>query len=121
MINGGRIITFQLNQKRRPEFRVQKVRQAIVHAINNEGIVQKIMKNTATVAGQQGPKGYAGYKESLVPRYDLKKAKALMKEAGFADGFEMHHDGPQQPLRQRRQDRRSHRRRCWARSVSRSI
>jgi peptide/nickel transport system substrate-binding protein len=27
---GGRIITVQLNQKRRPEFRVQKVRQAIV-------------------------------------------------------------------------------------------
>ncbi|MBR9987328.1 MAG: ABC transporter substrate-binding protein, partial [Desulfosarcina sp.] len=75
MINGGRIITFQMNQKRRPEFRVQKVRQAIVHAVNNEGIVQKIMKNKATVAAQQGPEGYVGYKESLVPRYDLKKAK----------------------------------------------
>ncbi|BBO91112.1 hypothetical protein DSCOOX_42920 [Desulfosarcina ovata subsp. ovata] len=38
---GGRIITIQLNQKRRPEFRVQKVRQAMVYAINNEGIVKK--------------------------------------------------------------------------------
>lgn len=85
---GGRIITVQLNQKRRPEFRVQKVRQAIVHAINNEGIVKKIMKGTATTAGQQSPQGYAGYNAYCVPRYDLKKARALMKDAGFANGFE---------------------------------
>jgi peptide/nickel transport system substrate-binding protein len=41
-----------------------RVRQAIVHAVNNEGIVQKIMKNKATVAAQQGPEGYAGYKRA---------------------------------------------------------
>ena len=84
---GGRIITVQLNQKRRPEFRVQKVREAIVYAVNNVGIVKKIMRGTATPAGQQSPKGYAGYNPSCVPRYDLKKAKELMREAGFANGF----------------------------------
>jgi len=87
-VSGGRIITIQLNQKRRPEFKDVRVRQAVVYAINNAGIVKKIMKGTATVAGQQGPKGYAGYKETLTPRYDLKKAKALMKEAGLEKGFE---------------------------------
>ncbi|MFK5954086.1 MAG: ABC transporter substrate-binding protein [Desulfobacterium sp.] len=86
--NGGRIITLQLNQKRRPEFQDVRVRQAMAYAINNEGIVKKIMKGTATVAAQQGPEGYAGYKDTLTPRYDLKKAKALMKEAGFEKGFE---------------------------------
>ena len=86
--SGGRIITVQLNQKRRAEFKDVRVRQAIVYAINNRGIVKKIMRGTATVAAQQGPKGYAGYKESLVPRYDLKKAKALMKAAGLEKGFE---------------------------------
>ena len=85
--SGGRIITIQLNQKRLPEFKDVRVRQAIVHAINNVGIVKKIMKGTATAAGQQGPKGYMGYNPALVPRYDLKKAKALMKEAGLANGF----------------------------------
>jgi peptide/nickel transport system substrate-binding protein len=84
---GGRIITFQLNQKRRPEFRDVRVRQAIVYAINNEGIVEKIMRGTATAAGQQSPKGYAGYNPALKPRYDLNKARALMKEAGYPDGF----------------------------------
>ncbi len=85
---GGRIITVQMNQKRRPEFNNVKVRQAIVHAVNNEGIVKKIMKGTATTAGQQSPRGYAGYNPALVPRYDLDKAKALMKEAGMEKGFE---------------------------------
>ncbi len=86
--SGGRIITIQLNQKRRDEFKDSRVRLAIVHAINNVGIVKKIMKGTATPAGQQGPPGYMGYTPALVPRYDLKKARALMKEAGLANGFE---------------------------------
>ena len=88
-VSGGRIITFQMNQERVEAFRNRKVRQAIVHAVNNEGIVEKIMKGTATVGAQQGPEGYVGYKESLTPRYDLEKAKKLMKEAGYEDGFEI--------------------------------
>ena len=87
-MSGSRIITCQLNQKSRPEFANKLVRQAIVYATNNKGIVKKIMKGTASVAAQQAPKGFAGYKENLLPRYDLKKAKALMKEAGYEKGFE---------------------------------
>ncbi len=87
--SGGRIITVQMNQNRRAEFKDVRVRQAIVHAVNNKGIAQKIMKGTATASGQQGPKGYMGYTKTLAPRYDLKKAKGLMQEAGLADGFEV--------------------------------
>ncbi|MFW6054725.1 MAG: ABC transporter substrate-binding protein, partial [Thermodesulfobacteriota bacterium] len=88
-MQGSRIITFQLNQERRPELADKKVRQAIVHAINNEGIAEKIMKGRATAAGQQAPEGYLGYVESLKPRYDLKKARKLMQESGYPDGFEV--------------------------------
>lgn len=84
---GTRIITFQLNQNRKAELKDRRVRQAIVHAINNQGIVDKIMKGFATTAGQQSPKGYVGYNPDLTPRYDLAKAKELMKEAGYAKGF----------------------------------
>ena len=84
---GTRIITFQLNQKRKAPFADVRVRQAIVHAINNRAIVQKIMKGFAAVAAQQSPPGYAGHDPSLTPRYDLEKAKQLMAEAGYADGF----------------------------------
>lgn len=86
---GTRIITFQMNQNSNEALKDVRVRQAIVHAINNEGIVKKIMKGFATAAGQQGPSGYAGYDEALVPRYDLKKAKELMKEAGYEKGFKL--------------------------------
>jgi peptide/nickel transport system substrate-binding protein len=88
-MSGTRIITFQLNQKRQPALADARVRLAIVNAINNEGIVERIMKNFGTAAAQQSPKGYLGYNESLTPRYDLEKAKALMAEAGYADGLEV--------------------------------
>ncbi|MEC8960941.1 MAG: ABC transporter substrate-binding protein [Pseudomonadota bacterium] len=86
-MSGTRIITFQLNQKRRPELKDKRVRQAIVYAINNAGIVKKIMRGFGTAAAQQSPKGYLGYVPDLKPRYDLAKAKRLMKEAGYANGF----------------------------------
>ncbi len=86
-MTGTRIITLQLNQKRHEALANPKVRQAIVHAINNEGIVQKIMKGFGTVAAQQSPEGYVGHNPNLTPRFDVEKAKALMEEAGYADGF----------------------------------
>ncbi len=84
---GTRIITFQLNQNRKNEFKDKRVRQAIVYAVNNKAIVSKIMKGFASVAAQQSPPGYLGHNSNLEPRFNLNKAKALMKEAGYAEGF----------------------------------
>jgi len=86
-IPSDRIITFQMNQKTVPAFKDKRVRQAVVYAINNAGIVKKIMKGFATTAGQNSPEGYSGYNPKLTPRYDLAKAKMLMKEAGYEKGF----------------------------------
>ncbi len=88
-MSGTRIITLQLNQNRVEAFKNPKVRQAVVYAINNAGIAQKLMKGRATVGAQNSPKGYHGHNPDLTPRYDLKKAKALMKEAGYEKGFEV--------------------------------
>ncbi|OOE34580.1 ABC transporter substrate-binding protein [Salinivibrio kushneri] len=84
---GTRVITFQMNQSVVDEFKDPRVRQAVAYAVNNEGIAQKIMKGAATPASQQSPVGYAGYNADLAPRYDLAKAKKLMEEAGYPDGF----------------------------------
>ncbi|WP_404367511.1 ABC transporter substrate-binding protein [Marinobacter sp.] len=86
-MSGTRIILFQLNQKRFEPFQDVRVRQAVAHAINQEGIAAKIMKGFATPAAQLSPAGYQGHNETLKPRYDVAKAQALMKEAGYEDGF----------------------------------
>ncbi|HWM31131.1 MAG TPA: ABC transporter substrate-binding protein, partial [Methyloceanibacter sp.] len=82
-----RILTFELNQDRVPAFKDPRVRLAINYAVNREGIADKIMRGLATAAGQLSPDSYAGHDPALEPRYDLAKAKALMKEAGYEDSF----------------------------------
>jgi len=87
-MTGTRIITLQMNQERHEALANPKVRQAMAHAINNAGIVEKIMKGFGTVAAQQSPEGYVGHNPDLEPRYDVARAQALMQEAGYPDGFE---------------------------------
>ena len=86
-IPSNRVLTFELNQDRVEAFKDPRVRQAISYAINREGIAKKIMRGQATAAGQLSPPGYAGHDPKLTPPYDLAKAKALIKEAGYEDGF----------------------------------
>ncbi|MBW9117050.1 ABC transporter substrate-binding protein [Rhizobium cauense] len=76
-----------LNTKVKP-FDNVKVRQAVNMAINKERIT-RILNGRATAANQPLPplmpgydKGFSGY------AYDVAKAKALLAEAGFTDGFE---------------------------------
>ena len=87
--NTNRIISFQLNEASNPALKNKKVRQAIDYAVNNTGIVKKIMQGVATTAAQQSPKGFAGHNDQLTPRYNVKKAKALMKQAGYPQGFKL--------------------------------
>jgi peptide/nickel transport system substrate-binding protein len=82
-----RVLTFELNQERVPAFKDKRVRLAMVYAVNGEGIAKKIMRGLATAAGELSPPGYVGHDPALVPRHDLAKAKALMKDAGYEDGF----------------------------------
>lgn len=86
---GTRIIMIDLNQNTNPALKDKRVRQAIDYAINQVGIVDKINKGYGTPAGQLSPKGYAGHNDALTPRYDLAKAKSLMKEAGYEKGFKL--------------------------------
>lgn len=88
-MTGTRIITLQLNQERVEAFKDARVRNAMVHAINNEGIVDKIMRGFGTAAAQMSPEGYLGYNPALQPRYDLAKAQQLMQDAGLGDGLEV--------------------------------
>lgn len=65
----------------------QRVRQAINHAIDRDAISAAIYGKYGTPTTQITRE--AGFTEQLDARYpyDLDKAKALLKEAGYADGF----------------------------------
>jgi peptide/nickel transport system substrate-binding protein len=86
-MSGTRIILFHLNQERLDAFKDPRVRKAIAYAINQEGIAAKIMKGFATPAAQLSPEGYQGHNATLEKRYDVDKAKQLMKDAGYEKGF----------------------------------
>jgi peptide/nickel transport system substrate-binding protein len=66
-----------------------RVRKAIAHAINREEIVQFLGKDVAETAYSVVPNGYLGQAMEGIPQYEYnpEKAKALLKEAGFPNGF----------------------------------
>ncbi len=66
-----------------------RVRQAIDFAINRDAIQKVVMAGQSTLSGTLVPPGSTGYTKELdaVTPYDLNKAKALMKEAGYENGF----------------------------------
>jgi len=66
------------------------VRQALSLAINRKAVVDRILQGTATVANQWMPAGTFGYNPEIKDiAYDPARAKALLAEAGFKDGFKL--------------------------------
>lgn len=76
-----------MNTKVKP-FDNVKVRQAVNMAINKARVVQ-LLNGRATVANQVLPPIMPGYDKAFSGyAYDVEKAKALLAEAGFANGFD---------------------------------
>ena len=71
-------------------FKDIRVRRAIAHAINKEAIVKNLYKGAATVAKEGMPPCLFGYNDEIQGyEYDPEKAKQLLAEAGYPDGFEV--------------------------------
>lgn len=67
-----------------PPFKNQKLRLAVVHAIDKKEILQAAYYDFGTTADQKYPKGHVWYVEGLASStYDPTKAKMLLKEAGY--------------------------------------
>ena len=67
-----------------------RVRQALNYAVNKEAIVTQILKNTGSVAHTVVPPAieWAYNPDAKSYPYDPEKAKQLLAEAGYPDGFE---------------------------------
>ena len=74
----------------RPPFDDVKVRQAINHAIDKQSIIDAFFNGGAEIAKNPMPPSISGYNDDIAGyEFDPEKAKALLKEAGLEDGFEM--------------------------------
>jgi peptide/nickel transport system substrate-binding protein len=67
-----------------------KVREAIAHAIDAEAFTEGVLQGTTGPANTHFTTGSWAYDpNATLPEYDVEKAKALLAEAGYPDGFKI--------------------------------
>ena len=81
-------VIMSTNNKVKP-FDNKLVRQAMAHAIDRQTVIDLVMSGYGTVIGSHWPPVTPYYKD-MTGRfpYDLQKAKDLMAQAGYPNGFE---------------------------------
>ncbi len=78
-------------------FKDARVRRALYHAIDIETMKTKLMSGQSFPTGGLTPSPLGSYNDPAIEArlpFDLAKARALMAEAGYADGFEVQLDCP---------------------------
>ncbi|MCP3923475.1 MAG: ABC transporter substrate-binding protein [Desulfobacterales bacterium] len=84
---GLNIAYIGMNTEKKP-FGQIKVRKAINYAINKRNLIKLIYKNLAIPAKNPIPPTIWGYNDNIEDyEYSTRKAKQLLKEAGFKNGF----------------------------------
>jgi peptide/nickel transport system substrate-binding protein len=86
--NGTRTFFVALNVNKKP-FNDVRVRKALNYALNKKLIVDRVLGGRATLLnGVMSPEAFAFSASLPEYQYDSAKAKSLLAEAGYADGFE---------------------------------
>ena len=91
------------NVKGKNPFKDVRVRQALYHAVDIDAIQKNTMRGLSKPTGAilPSPETSTPEIEKRLP-FDKEKAKKLLADAGYPNGFEVTLDCPEQPLRQRR-------------------
>jgi peptide/nickel transport system substrate-binding protein len=72
-----------------------KVRRAMTHAIDRDRIIRLVLEGNAyPLRGLLGPQVFGYDPDARAYPYDPEKAKQLLTEAGFANGFEIEYHSP---------------------------
>jgi peptide/nickel transport system substrate-binding protein len=87
-----------MNTKKKP-FDDVRVRRAIAHALDKDAMVKYVFSGMAERLDSPIPKGFFGHTEDGIPRYEYspEKAKNLLAQAGYPNGFEVNLDSFQVP------------------------
>ena len=86
---GGPYMALQFNTKFEP-FSNPKVRQALAYAIDRSTVINTAFNGRGEpIWGMAIPEGYLGYNEKYANyfEHDIEKAKQLLAEAGYPNGF----------------------------------
>jgi peptide/nickel transport system substrate-binding protein len=84
-------VWYVLLNTRHPILKDARVRQALNYAVNKEAIIRDILKGTAIVSNGPMSAVYGPFFEEKTARYPFnpEKARALLKDAGHPNGFEL--------------------------------
>ncbi|WEX07481.1 ABC transporter substrate-binding protein [Chelativorans sp. AA-79] len=77
-------ITFNFREEK---FQDKRVREALAHAIDMEPLVEVVYNGMGKVTGALVPPALWGSADIGAHEYDVEKAKTLLKEAGYENGF----------------------------------
>lgn len=95
VVSSGQAVSVYLTMNQSmPELQKTQVHQAIKWAIDYDGIATNITPNMYSVAQGFLPPGLPGGMTDRLFKKDIAKAKQLLAEAGFANGFEVTMDVP---------------------------
>ncbi len=87
-LKGARLIMHSFNTTTKP-FDDVRVRQAVNYAVDREGIIKGVLEGRAEPLHGPFATAWLGYDPSIQPYpYDPAKAKQLLAEAGYPNGFE---------------------------------
>ncbi len=77
-------------------FKKKEVRQALQYAIDKDQLIKVVLRGEAVPMSSPFPKGVAGGYVDGLPQYayDPEKAKALLAQAGYPDGFSFNFKAP---------------------------
>lgn len=91
-----------MNSQRVEALQDERVRLAINLAIDRQGIVDGLLFGQGRPASQPFPEGFPAFNPNVEPfPYDVDRAKDLMAEAGYSDGFDLELSTIPSPLRER--------------------
>lgn len=76
------------HKQTQPPFSIREVRLAMQLAVDQQSIIDNIMNGAGTVVNAVAPLGIWGTVEFDPYPYDPERAKQLLAEAGYPDGFE---------------------------------